>query len=217
MNHEYPMNKPEIETEPAGQEPAEATLASAEQQERKPTITPRIWVGSLSDYNNSVPHGAWLDAAREPEELEADIHTMLASSPWAARTGEPAEEWEVRDTENFGDCNFRGLTDLHLISRIGKGIAAHGLAFAAWACHVEHEELLDDFDDAYLGHYDNLHSYIEQLINDLGYGRAVDEALPASIRPYVKIDITATAHDLVLGGDIFTLPATDGGVWVFTP
>jgi hypothetical protein len=76
------------------------------------------------------------------------------------------------------------------------------------------EDLLTSFNAAYLGHYDDLHTYIEELINDLGYDRILDEALPASIRPYVKIDIAATANDL-LGHDLHALPAPDGGVWIF--
>jgi hypothetical protein len=80
---------------------------------------------------------------------------------------------------------------------------------------MREDEQLEHFDTAYLGHYDSLHSYLEQRINDLGYDQIIDKAVPPSIRPYVKIDITATAHDLLLGGDLRTVPAPHGGVWVF--
>jgi antirestriction protein len=102
---------------------------------------------------------------------------------------------------------------LSWVSRVAKGIAEHGPAFAAYAAVVEEEDLLDGFEEAYLGHYDDLHTYIEQLINDLGYDRILDENLPATVRPYVKIDITATAHDLLR--DLHALPAAGGGVWIF--
>lgn len=196
------------------QQPAPVEPAAGQPEQQRP-IQPRIWVGSLSDYNNGVLHGSWLDAAREPAEIEADIAVMLAASPGTIRTGEPAEEWGVFDSDNFGRCRIDQHESLDWISQVATGIAKHGLAFAAWADVVQEPTLLPEFDEAYLGHYDDLHAYVEQLINDLGYDRILDEALPSSIRPYVKIDITATANDLLLGGDLHALPAAEGGVWIF--
>jgi antirestriction protein len=169
----------------------------------------------LSDYNNGLLHGAWLDAARGEDDLQADITNMLAASPWQARTGEPAEEWAIFDSDGFGPLRIHEHDSLRRISLVAKGIAQHGPAYAAWADVMEDEERLQGFDENYLGHYDNLHTYVEQLINDLGYDELLDKALPASIRPYIKIDITATANDLLLGGDLFTVPAAGGGVWIF--
>jgi antirestriction protein len=210
MNHEQPMSG-----EPSPPHPSERPTTAPEQHEAEPVIQPRIWVASLTDYNNGIMHGEWLDAARDESVLQADIDAMLAASPWTARTDEPAEEWVVRDYENFGDCNLLELSDLGLISQIAQGIVQHGPAFAAWAGLIDHEERLAEFDEAYLGHYDDLHTYIKQLINDLGYDRILDEVVPPSIRPYVKIDITAIANDLLLGGDLHTVAAPDGGVWIF--
>lgn len=200
---------PRTSPEPATVPPA------AEQHNQEPSaVVPRIWVGSLSDYNNGHLHGAWLDAARDTEAIEADIQAMLAASPWTVRTGEPVEEWGIFDFENFGRCRIDQHEDLDWISAVATGIQQHGLAFAAWADVVEEPTLLLDFDQTYRGHYDSLHSYIEQLINDLGYDRILDEALPAELRPWIKIDITATANDL-LRSDLHAIPADNGGVWIF--
>ncbi len=212
MNHEQLPTSIEIPPAPTAEPVPAVQPASAEVE---PAASPRIWVGSWADYNNGHLHGAWLDAARGTAEIEADIQTMLAASPWTAQTGESAEDWGVFDYDNFGNCTIGEQENLDWISQVAKGIAEHGLAFAAWADVAEESELLADFGAAYLGHYDDLHSYIEQLINDLGYDELLDKAVPASIRPYVKIDITATANDLMLGGDLFTVPADDGGVWIF--
>jgi antirestriction protein len=213
MHHEQPTGG---EISPP-QQPTEAPPATpaAEQHEADPATQPRIWVASLSDYNNGSLHGAWIDAAQDEADLQAGITAMLAASPLTARTGEPAEEWAIHDYQGFGTLRVYEHEDLGWISRVAKGIAEHGLAFAAYADVMEDEELLVGFEDDYLGHYDDLHVYVEQLINDLGYDRILDENLPASIRPYVKIDITATARDLELGGDLHVLPASGGGVWIF--
>ena len=185
----------------------------AERHEADIVVPPQIWVASLADYNNGTLHGVWLNAARDEAELHADISTMLAASPLTAATGEPAEEWAIFDYDGFTPLRIDEHENLRWISRVAKGITEHGPAFAAYADVVEEEELLDGFDVAYLGHYDSVHAYVEQLVNDLGYDRILDEHLPATVRPYVKIDISATAADLLR--DLHALPAADGGVWIF--
>ncbi len=212
MTHEQPQPAEAPSPAPVLGEDT-GVVATALEAEQPPIAPPRIWVGSLSDYNNGQLYGAWIDAAREPQAIEADIQAMLAGSPWTARTGEPAEEWGVLDFDNFGACRIDQHETLDWISAVARGIAQHGLAFAAWADVVEEPALLAGFDEAYLGHYDSLHTYVEQLINDLGYDELLDRVVPTSLRPYVKIDIAATAQDL--GTDLHALPATEGGVWIF--
>ncbi len=221
MNHEQPLagEQPPAPGVPAAQEavsnPAEPQQQPGAEQHEQPTPPPRIWVGSMSDYNNGILHGAWIDAARDPAQLQADIDTMLAASPWTARTGEPAEEWGVFDFDNFGACRIDQHENLDWISAVARGIQQHGLAFAAWADVVEEPERLSQFDEAYQGHYDSVTAYVEQLINDLGYDELLDRVVPTSLRPYVKIDVDATARDLLFGGDLHALQATEGGVWIF--
>lgn len=213
MHHEQPISN---EPSPPLPPPAEASAAvPVERHEADLPVQPRIWVTSLSDYNNGSLHGRWIDAARNEAELQTDIDAMLAASPWTARTGEPAEEWAIHDSDGFAPLRIDEHDSLSWISRVAQGIAEYGPAFAAYAEVVEEEDLLAGFDEDYLGHYDDLHTYVEQLINDLGYDRILDEALPASIRPYVKLDVTATANDLLLGGDLHAVPAAGGGVWIF--
>lgn len=198
---------------PAAGEPADQQVAR--QEEAAPTPLPQIWVTSELDAANGITHGRWMNANQPVEQLRADVDALLATSPYQAVTRTPATTWSIADSRDFGDCQVREHEELQWISLVGQGIVEHGLAFAAWADVMEAEEELGGFDTAYLGHYDNLHAYIEQLINDLGYDELLDKAVPASIRPYVKIDITATANDLLLGGDLHALPAPDGGVWIF--
>jgi antirestriction protein len=195
--------------------PAELPPAATGQPEAASESRPRIWVTSLADYNHGTVHGVWLNAARDEADLQADIDTMLAASPLTAETGELATEWAIHDYTGFGDLRIDQRENLNWISLVATGIAEHGLAFAAYADVVEEEELLASFDADFLGHYDSLHAYLEQRVNDLGYDRILDEVVPASIRPYVKIDIAATANDLLRGGDLHTVPAPDGGVWIF--
>jgi hypothetical protein len=58
---------------------------------------PRIWVGSLADYNNGLLHGEWIDAAVPDEQLAAAVQRMLAASE------EPgAEEYGIFEFDKFG-------------------------------------------------------------------------------------------------------------------
>jgi antirestriction protein len=183
---------------------------AAEHRETEPRPSPAIYVASLADYNNGVLHGAWIDAAREPDEIQADINTMLDESR------EPdAEEWAIVDYDQFGRCQIHEHDPIELVSRIAKGITDHGYAFSAWAdVHEGATERFDDFTEAYLGQYDSVHDYVDQLADDLGYTDELAK-LPESLRAYVRFDSAALAKDMELAGDIYVVPDPQGGVWIF--
>jgi antirestriction protein len=177
---------------------------------------PRIWAGSLSDYNNGILHGEWIDAARDTDDIWADINRMLAASPTTAHTGEPAEEWGIFDYEGFGPVRVHPVDQIDTVARIARGIAEHGPAFAAWADVMEgDDDAFDTFSENYLGHYDSVEAYVEQMVDDLGYEQLLNEAVSDSLRPYVKVDVAALASDMEMAGDIHVVAADDGGVWIF--
>jgi antirestriction protein len=204
----------EAASQPAEEQPdAPAQPEDAEQLRIRP---PQVWVGSLSDYNDGSLHGAWMDAAREVEAIQADIQTMLDASPLAAQTGQPAEEWGIFDHEGFGAFRLAEYENLEVVSRIARGIAEHGLAYAAYAEVMDGDpDALAGFTDAYLGHHDSIQAYAEQLVDELGYADLFNQAVPSSLQQYVRINTEALARDLELGGAIHVLPAAVGGVWIF--
>ena len=174
---------------------------------------PSIYVASLSDYNAGRLHGAWLDAGRPTEELQAAISEMLAASP------EPgAEEWAIHDYEGFGGVHLSEFESIDHVAQLALGIAEHGPAFAAWAVYVgsagwaDHER----FRDCYLGRYDSLSDYADDLLDGFGLFAAVEQAA-GSFEPYVRVDAEAFGSDLVLGGDVVAVDAPDGGVYLFEP
>ena len=129
-------HNPENENEPDQQE-----HPSHEAGQRP---SPAIYVASLADYNNGVLHGAWIDAAREPSDIQADINAMLA------RSREPnAEEFAIFDYNQFGRCRIHENDPIDLVARIARGIREHGYAFAAWADVHEDDrnKRLERFDD----------------------------------------------------------------------
>jgi len=174
--------------------------------------SPKVWVGSLADYTAGYLHGAWLDAAIDPDDLTNAVRFVLknAHEPYA-------EEYGIFDYDGFGSEVMSLLGEypsLKTVSRIAQGIAEYGQAFAAWAAYVgpEQEEQLDRFEDHYLGEWNSMEAYAENLLEEGEGYRVVNEA-PEWLRPYLKVDVEGYARDL--GYDLHVVEKSGGGVWVF--
>lgn len=76
-------------------------------------VEPRIYVASLSDYNNGHLHGSWISASQTPERIYGEIHQMLAASP-----SPNAEEWAIHDYEGFDPRFLAETENINTISRI---------------------------------------------------------------------------------------------------
>lgn len=139
MNERQPQPNP-------GEQPDHETS-----HERQSTRTPRVWIGSLADYNNGTLHGDWVDAAVDEEDLIVAAQRILATSE------EPdAEEYAIFDYDDFGDFKVDQYEHLDLVAKVARGIQEHGDAFAAWAqLHDADRDRLDTFEDSYLGEYDS--------------------------------------------------------------
>lgn len=96
-------------------------------QESLDPVEPRIYVASLSDYNNGHLHGCWIRAAQPPERIYDEIHQMLAASPSPS-----AEEWAIHDHEGFGPLSL-DAESIDAISRIAFQLA--GVPCAKQAAH----------------------------------------------------------------------------------
>lgn len=179
--------------------------------EIEPRDRPRIYVASLSDYNAGRLHGSWIDASQDLDTIDTAITAMLASSP----SGPGAEEFAIHDHDGFGHYQPGEYQPTDSVVRIAHGIIEHGPAFAAWATHAgDDPEALERFDDVFLGNYDSLTGYAEQLLDVLGIQHIIDEHVPDMLQAYVSVDGEAFGRDLALGGDI-TIVEHDDGVWVF--
>lgn len=186
-----------------------------EQHENQPgspervVIPPRVYVASLSDYNDGRLHGAWIDAAVDDDELHERVQTMLAASPLPG-----AEEWAIHDFEGFAGLELHEYESLETVATIARGIAAHGAAFAAFVRLVGTSEAGDErrFEDMFLGHYESMADVAQQLADDLGLEAKLDR-LADGLRPYVVVDYDALGRDL--GTELGEEPAPDGGIFVF--
>jgi antirestriction protein len=181
--------------------------------EGAPQVPPRIYVASLSDYNAGRLHGVWLEASADIEEMETGVQAMLAASE------EPeAEEWAIHDYEGFGPLHLSEYEGLSNIAALTTGMAEHGPAFVHWVAlkggPIEADEM-ERFEDAYLGHAESLEAYAEELLEDMGVLRQIEELLPDHLQTYVKFDVEGFARDLELSGDVGTSQAGNG-IYVFS-
>ena len=139
-------------------------------------LNPRIWVGSLSDYNNGRLHGVWLDATLDPDELYQAIQFMLRNGYTPG-----AEEWGIFDHDEFGGYDVGEYASIKTVSRIAQGVAEHGPAFAAWVELVgdDRDDLLTDetFHDHYHGEYDSLEDYVDDFLRETDTYERIERAL----------------------------------------
>jgi antirestriction protein len=183
--------------------------------ERGAGVRPQIWVASLSDYNAGHLHGAWIDADQEPNDIWEGINEVLRTSKetWA-------EEWAIFDYEGFGPLRLSEYETVERVSRLGLGIAEHGEAFAAFANYLGTSdiELLDQFEDCFLGRWESAIAYVGDFLEDTGIERMLDEAVPESLRPYIQVDAEALARDMEFNGELLAIDDSDGGdVYLFQP
>lgn len=159
--------------------------------EQQPTTPePRIYAASLADYNNGELHGSWIEAAQPPEDIHEKIHKMLGASAIAG-----AEEWAIHDYEGFGRFRLHEYEQIETVSRIANGIVEHGPVFAHWVEHIgtEDAETLERFDEHYLGSWDSLADYAEELLEDMGID--IDTMVPDWLSPYVTIDFEQLGNE----------------------
>jgi antirestriction protein len=172
---------------------------------------PKIYVASLSDYNDGRLFGRWLNADQTADELYEAVKSMLDASPMPN-----AEEWGIFDYEGFGPLRIDEYEDFRTVSMLANGITEHGEAFAHWVdlTSERDENAVTNFQSSYLGCFESLGAYAESLLEDLGYLDMIQPPLPEFLQPYVSIDIESLARDLELSGDVMTAEGSEG-VYVF--
>jgi len=186
--------------------------ARREQERRN---SPKVWIASLSDYNAGHLHGAWVEADQEPDDIWAGVNEVLRTSRIAQ-----AEEWAVFDYEGFGALKLSEYESVERISRLGRGIAEHGEPFAAFAAFLgdSEDDLLQRFEDSYLGHWESLRAYAEDYMQNCGIDDLLDEHVPESLRPYVTVDAEALARDMEFEGALLSVEDREGGgVFLYQP
>lgn len=159
-----------------------------------------IYVADLRRYNEGYLNGRWIDAAQDPADIQAEVDEMLAEHN--------GEEWAIHDYE-LGGVRISESEGFESVSAIAEFLSTWGEDWGPALlsyCDNDLDRATKRAEEGYAGEYRDPGDFAEEL-----YGDEID--VPANIAPY--IDWGAFERDMKLNGDIFTLPAGGGSVYVF--
>lgn len=206
--------------------------------------SPRIYVASLSDYNNGILHGAWIDAAQDVDTIREEIAAMLRESkhpnvtvdcphcdgsgaltpdeecPECDGSGKvpSAEEYAIHDYEGFGNWKTGEHPNLEQVAAYAAVVDRldedDAEAFSAWFGNETR-----DYTDADDMENDFLEVYRGRWDSLADYAQNLAEdcgMIPKDLSPWIagNIDWEGCGRDLELGGDVWTHEA-GGDVFVF--
>jgi len=171
-------------------------------------VSPRIYVADLAAYNNAILRGVWIDAAQDPEEIQAEIDEMLSESP------EPiAEEWAIHDYEGFGGLSLGEYESIEHVARVAQLLEEHGEWFGRVVEHVGGLRQLDEaekmVEERYQGAYDSLEDWAYQFATE-------SSDVEKDCGPYASyIDWERFANDAEMSGDVVSIEDEDGRQHIF--
>ena len=163
----------------------------------------RIYVACLAAYNSGHLHGRWIDARQGEAHIWDETRAMLAASPVP-----DAEEWAIHDYEGFDGAPISEWTSFKTIAALADFISEHETLGGKLLAHFGGE--LDDAKAAleeYAGEFETLADYARDLTEQTA------AEIPDHLARY--IDYAAMAHDMEMGGDVFTIETGFNQVHVF--
>lgn len=183
---------------------------------------PRIWIGCLAAYNQGILHGEWVDAAQDADDLESIAKEILSRSPVPG-----AEEFFIADSEGFGALPIGDYTPLSDVSLLAQMIEEIGDPFIAFVGlrglsylltpKTDLSTLRAQFEEAYLGEYEDAESYAEELHSFRVQALVQEEKrFPGSFSLLSYVDWTRIARDMETNGDVSFVNAPGNGVYVFS-
>ena len=135
---------------------------------------PKIYVACLSAYNNGYLHGLYIDATQEPDDILDDIKWMLSWSP--VINIEPCEEWAIHDYECWEGIKLSEYEDIERVSKLAQLLAEYGKAYAIYYEHYGEEYATEeDFQDRYLGEYEDKEDFVYQSWENDGRIQQLEE------------------------------------------
>jgi antirestriction protein len=132
--------------------------------------TPRIYVACLAAYNNGKLHGEWIDCNQDSSDIWDKINAMLAASPQPN-----AEEWAIHDFENWEGIQIGEHEDIEKLAELARLIKEHGKPFALFYQDNGSDTTVEDFQDHYMGQYENEEDFVYQTWEEQGTLKKLEE------------------------------------------
>ena len=177
---------------------------------------PKVWIGSLNEYNSGRLTGSWFDAELAPTTAE-DWVTEMAQLGTPGLDAQENEEIWVFDHEGF-DGLLDGECSPYQAQRVAEGIAAireSGVdpkTVAAWASEKGEtftewdRPTREAFDDSFRGEYDTWRDFVYE---------EAENYIPADAAEMLTryFDYDAYGDDLAV--EFTTVTTPDYKIWVF--
>lgn len=175
---------------------------------------PRIYVASLTDYTHGELHGAWIDAAQDPDAIMSEVQAMLKASPTAREFGSVAEEWRIDDYDEFGEVEIGEWDSVEQVSAIAKLLDGWSAPIVAYFINEGYDvnEIDDKISSMFAGEYDGED---EKAVAGMAYQELEDrEDIPEDLKSHLSAIAESVANDYWQSGDYFTIYAGNGTSYV---
>lgn len=164
----------------------------------------KIYIASLSDYNEGRLIGEWVDLSEIEDvyDIEEKIEKILEKSKC-----EIAEDWSIHDYEDVP--NFGENPDLEKIVNYCEMYKKHGEAWKAF-CNLVGEDYAtqSDFEGQYKGEYESKEKFAEELAENCDMFNGWSETAQ------LYFDWDAWTRDLFLDG--YSSEKSQNGIFVFS-
>ena len=161
----------------------------------------QIYVADLAAYNNSILHGAWIDATQGVVEIQDEISAMLTASPI-----EDAEEYAIHDYEGFEGYKVSEYEGIAEVQSVACFIDEHGKLGAELLDYYDLDAGKKNLEDHYYGCFNSVADYTQQLTEETSQ-------VPEHLQLYIDYD--KMGRDMELSGEIFTIETTQDEIHVF--
>jgi antirestriction protein len=200
---------------------------------------PRIYVADLAAYNAGRLHGVWIDAARDLDDVWAEVNAMLRSSPYpnvevtcpdcdgASATGSSsapscetckgrgkvpsAEEWAIHDYEGFEGIEIGEYESMDRVVQLANVLDSVGTDAQAFAKWWDNGTAGTN-PDAWEDEFREAYRGTYRTVADYAE-ESIAEAYDLDALPPIlagHIDWQGIARDMELSGEIWTAHGGDG-------
>ena len=162
-----------------------------------------VYISCTESFKRRLKHGIWIDTSHALEEIKRMIAAMIATSIFAENTS-----WRITEFNTPVPYDFlhdqTSLEDLHNMAML---IEYHGDVAAKLLQRFNGDvvEAEDFINERYLGHFESETAFTKQKLKEEGYHFE-------NLKRHFDYNAIWRLWSIV---QYFSLPAKDGGVYVF--
>ena len=163
----------------------------------------QIYIACLASYNNGTPHGKWIDATSDVDEMQEDVNALLREVP-------SAEEIAIHgfdDIPNLGEyCGLQAVADYVEFVEAHDSFEAAEIKAVMDDCCGDRVLAQERLEDGYCGTFARFQDFADEYVDDCILPDVDNETAR------IYFDYDSFARDLEI--EMYTID-TPEGVMVF--